>query len=64
MPLYEIRCKRDGTIEVLSKEPPATCPKCGGEVGPNGCRLMVGSHARTPGRWTVDGCPGGKCGCR
>ena len=55
MPLYVIKCKRDDKIEVLSKTAPGTCPKCGGEVSPDGCRLLVGPHARTPGKWKVDG---------
>jgi len=64
MPLYEIKCKKDDVIEVLSKDPPTTCPKCGGAIGPGGCVLLVGSHAKTPNRWKVNGCDGGKCGCK
>ena len=53
MPLYVIKCKCNGEIEALSREAPGTCPKCGGEVGSDGCKLQVGPHAKTPNKWKV-----------
>jgi len=61
MPLYVIRCAAGGEVEVLSKEPPKTCPKCGGEVHEGGCEITVSAHARTPGKWGSAGCDGSSC---
>ena len=54
MPLYRIECVANGVIEVLSRERPRTCPKCGRPVGPRHGKPLVGGHARTPGKWKAD----------
>lgn len=53
MPLYVIECVANGTIEVLAKERPTTCPKCGRPIGSRHCKFKVSPHARTPGKWKV-----------